>query len=192
MKHILIIDGNPDPSPDRLSSALAHAYQEGAEGPDCTVRRINVGEIDFPILRSAAGFAVNPQDTAIVEARAAFMLAGHIVFIYPLWLGGPPALLKAFMEQVARNQFLLGENKRGFPLKKMKWRSARILVTMGMPPLIYRTIFGAHGVKSFNSGILRLAGFSPVRTSYFGGSDIVSPNTGRIIEQVRDMGRKAV
>ncbi len=192
MKHILIIDGNPDPSPDRLSSALARAYQEGAEGPDCTVRRINVGEIDFPILRSAAGFAVNPQDTAIVEARAAFMLAEHIVFIYPLWLGGPPALLKAFMEQVARNQFLLGENKRGFPLKKMKWRSARILVTMGMPPLIYRTIFGAHGVKSFNSGILRLAGFSPVRTSYFGGSDIVSPNTGRIIEQVRDMGRKAV
>ena len=192
MKRILIIDGNPDPSPDRLSSALARAYQEGAEGPDCTVRRINVGEIDFPILRSAAGFAVNPQDTAIVEARAAFMLAEHIVFIYPLWLGGPPALLKAFMEQVARNQFLLGENKRGFPLKKMKWRSARILVTMGMPPLIYRTIFGAHGVKSFNSGILRLAGFSPVRTSYFGGSDIVSPNTGRIIEQVRDMGRKAV
>ena len=192
MKHILIIDGNPDPSPDRLSSALARAYQEGAEGPDCTVRRINVGEIDFPILRSAAGFAVNPQDTAIVEARAAFMLAEHIVFIYPLWLGGPPALLKAFMEQVARNQFLLGENKRGFPLKKMKWRSARILVTMGMPPLIYRTIFGAHGVKSFNSGILRLAGFSPVRTSYFGGSDIVSPNTGRIIEQVRDMGRKTV
>lgn len=192
MKHILIIDGNPDPSPDRLSSALARAYQEGAEGPDCTVRRINVGEIDFPILRSAAEFAGSPQDTAIVEARAAFMLAEHIVFIYPLWLGGPPALLKAFMEQVARNQFLLGENKRGFPLKKMKWRSARIIVTMGMPPLIYRTIFGAHGVKSFNSGILRLAGFSPVRTTYFGGSDIVSPNTGRIIEQVRDMGRKTV
>ena len=190
MKHILIVDGNPDPSPDRLSSALARAYQEGAEGPDCRVRRIDVGGIHFPILRSAAEFASSPEDEAIVEARAAFMLAEHIVFIYPLWLGGPPALLKAFMEQVARDQFLLGENKRGFPLKKMKWRSASVIVTMGMPPLIYRTVFGAHGVKSFNSGILRLAGFSPVRTTYFGGSDIVSPNTGRIIERVRAMGRK--
>ena len=156
------------------------------------VRRINVGEIHFPILRSAAEFASSPEDKAIVEARAAFMLAEHIVFIYPLWLGGPPALLKAFMEQVAREQFLLGENKRGFPLKKMKWRSARVIVTMGMPPLIYRTIFGAHGVKAFNTGILRLAGFSPIRTSYFGGSSIFRPQSDHLIEKVREMGRKVV
>jgi len=192
MKHILIIDGNPDPSPDRLSSALARAYQEGAEGPDCMVRRINVGGIHFPILRSATEFSSSPEDKAIVEARAAFMLAEHIVFIYPLWLGGPPALLKAFMEQVARDQFLLGENKRGFPLKKMKWRSARVIVTMGVPTLIYRTIFGAHGVKAFNIGILRLAGFSPIRTSYFGGSSIVRPQSGRLIEKVRELGRRNV
>jgi putative NADPH-quinone reductase len=190
MKRILIIDGNPDPSPDRLSSALARAYQEGAEGPDCMVRRINIGGIEFPILRSAEEFASSPTDKAMVEARAAFMLAEHIVFIYPLWLGGPPALLKAFMEQIARDQFLLGENKRGFPLKKMKWRSARVIVTMGMPPLIYRTLFGAHGVKSFNTGILRLAGFSPIRTSYFGGSRLQRPHSDRLIGKVRDMGRK--
>ena len=189
MKRILIINGHPDPSPDRLCGALARAYQEGAEGPDYMVRRIDIGAIQFPILRSAAEFSTSPTEKAIMEARAAFMLAGHIVFIYPLWLGGPPALLKAFLEQVARDQFLLGENKRGFPLKKMKWRSARVIVTMGMPPIIYRTYFRAHGVKSFNSGILRLAGFSPIRTTYFGGSDITSPNTERIIEQVRSMGR---
>lgn len=191
MKHILIIDGNPDSSPDRLSSALANAYQESAEQSDCIVRRINVGGIQFPILRSAGDFASSPKEDAIVEARGAFLLADHAVFIYPLWLGGPPALLKAFMEQVARDQFLLRERKGRFPQGGLKGRSARIIVTMGMPPLIYRTIFRAHGVKSFNTGILRLAGFSPIRTSYFGGSSIVMPNSKRIVEMVREMGRRA-
>lgn len=192
MRHILIIDGNPDCSTDRLSSALARAYREGAESPDCMVRQINVGAIDFPILRSASDFASSPGDDAIVQARGAFLLADHVVFIYPLWLGGPPALLKAFLEQVARDQFLLRESKNGFPEGLMKGRSARVIVTMGMPPLIYRTIFGAHGVKSFTSGILRLAGFSPIRTSYFGGSGLHRPHSERLIAKVREMGRKMV
>jgi len=191
MKHILIIEGHPDPSPERLVSALASAYQKGAEGADRIVRRINVGAMYFPLLRTAAEFAQEPPDQAIREARSAFLQADHIVFIYPLWLGGPPALLKAFMEQMARGQFLLQENKGGFPRGGLKGRSASVIVTMGMPPLVYRTLFGAHGVKAFNRSILRMAGLSPVRTSYFGGASITPPRCTELVEKLRVMGRRA-
>ena len=86
---------------------------------------------------------------------------------------------------------VLQERKRGFPLGGLKGRSASVIVTMGMPPLLFRTIFGAHGIKAFTQSILRLAGLSPIRTSYFGGSAILSQNCERVIGKVREMGRRA-
>lgn len=41
-----------------------------------------------------------PSDLAPVQAD--ILWAGHLVFFLPLWLGDMPALLKAFLEQVAR------------------------------------------------------------------------------------------
>lgn len=154
------------------------------------VRHINIGAMDFPLLRDAAQFATDPDEAAIVAAQGAFLSADHVVFIYPLWLGGPPALLKAYMEQVARNNFLLGKTERGFPPGRLKGRSARVIVTMGMPPVLYRFGFGAHGVKAFNRSILNMAGIRPVRTTLFGGHQIQPHGAARAIEKVRDMGRR--
>ena len=42
------------------------------------------------------------------------------------------------------------------------------MVTMGMPALAYRLLYGAHGVKAFNRSILGIAGVRPIATSYFG------------------------
>jgi len=189
-KNILIIDGHPDPSPERLSSALAKAYRDGAEAAGHSVRQIDVGAIRFSPLRNAAEFASQPTDKAIIDAQGEFLKADHIVFIFPLWLGGPPALLKAFLEQVARGQFLLQERKRGFPVGGLKGRTASIIVTMGMPPLLYRTIFGARGIKAFSQGILRMAGLSPVRTHYFGGAAITQPRSNQLIQKIHALGRR--
>jgi putative NADPH-quinone reductase len=191
VRHILIIEGNPDPSHERLSSALARAYHEGAEESDCMIQRINVGGIKFPILRTAKEFETEPKEEAIVDAQAAFLRAEHILFIFPLWLGGPPALLKAFMEEVARDHFLIRESGRGFPKGRLKGRSAELIVTMGMPPILYRMLFGAHGVKAFEKSILRMAGISPVRTTYFGGSAIAPPRVEALINRARRMGQRA-
>lgn len=192
MKHILIINGNPDPTAGRLSHALARAYHEGAAESGAMVRHINIGALDFPMLRDAAQFTTDPSEDAIIAAQGAFLAADHIVFIYPLWLGGPPALLKAYMEQLARNGFLIGKSERGFPLGHLKDRTARVIVTMGMPPLIYRLVYGAHGVKAFNRSILNLAGIKPVRTTLFGGGQIEARGAVRIIEKARELGRKMV
>jgi putative NADPH-quinone reductase len=190
-KNILIINGNPDPSPQRLSRAIADAYREGAINGGHHPRQIDVGALSLPILRTAAEFAGRSNEKAIIQAQAAFIEADHVVFIYPLWLGGPPALLKAFMEMLGCGQFLLHEKKGSFPQGGLKGRSARVIVTMGMPPLLYRTLFGAHGTKAFNRSILRMSGFAPVRTSYFGGAGMTPPRSASLLEQVVKLGRKA-
>ena len=189
-RRVLVINGNPDPGQDKLTYALARAYHEGAEAAGHLVRHISIGDIEVPILRSAAEFQTQPAEKTIVDAQDAFRAAEHIVFLYPLWLGGPPALLKAYMEQLARNNFLLGVNDGGFPKGQLKGRSARVIVTMGMPALFYRLLYGAHGVKAFNRSILNLAGIKPVATTLFGGKQIQPPGCARTIEKVREMGRR--
>jgi putative NADPH-quinone reductase len=190
MKHILLINGNPDPSPEKLTSALAKAYREDAEAAGCMVHQINVGGIAFPWLHDAKEFLAGATDKDIVEAQGAFLTADHLVFIFPLWLGSAPALLKAYMEQVARGDFFLDNKTGGFPRGRLKGRSARVIVTMGMPSLLYRMIYGAHGVKAFNRSILGMAGIKPIVTTLFGGLQIQSRRSGRTIEIVREMGRR--
>ena len=188
-KNILIINGNPDPAPERLSAALARAYADGARDGGHAVERLDVGALDFSIMRRASEFLTEPGEDTVTNARARILWANHLLFIFPIWLGGPPALLKAFIEQVARHEFALGANARGFPAAKLKGRTARVITTMGMPAAAYRLWFGAHGVKAFNRGILEISGVRPVRTSYFGG--LTPERCEKAIARVRKMGRAA-
>jgi putative NADPH-quinone reductase len=94
--------------------------------------------------------------------------AGHLVIVYPLWLGAMPALLKAFFEQVFRPGFALPKGASPMGKKLLKGRTGRIVVTMGMPALMYRWYFGAHSLKSLERSILGFCGIGPVRESLFG------------------------
>ena len=167
-RRILVINGHPDPAPARLSAALASAYAAGAAADGHSVARLDLGAMTFPFLQRNEDFLTEPDHPDIVDARAEILRADHLVFIYPLWLGGPPAQLKAFMEQVSRAQFALTTGAGGLPRGQLKGKSARVIVIMGMPAIAYRTIYRAHGVKAFNRSILGIAGVWPIRTSYFG------------------------
>lgn len=163
---ILIIDGHPDPDRGRFVHALADAYAKGAASGGHKLRRIDLATLDFPLLRSREAWTGGTAPPAIVEAQQAIRWADHIVFLYPLWLGDMPALLKAFLEQVARPGFALAEGKVPKPL--LKGRSARLIVTMGMPAFFYRFYFGAHSVRSFERNILKLVGIKPVERTLIG------------------------
>jgi putative NADPH-quinone reductase len=50
----------------------------------------------------------------------------------------------------------------------LKGRSARIVITMGMPAFIYRWYFGAHSLKSLERNVLKFCGVGPVRETLIG------------------------
>jgi len=174
-KKILIIDGHPDPDRGRFIHALADAYGNGARDSGHEVRRLDIATIDIPILRSRTDWTDGAVPPDIAAAQEAILWAEHIVFLYPLWLGDVPALLKAFLEQVARPGFALEQGTMPMPL--LKGRSARLVVTMGMPAFFYRFFFGAHSVKSFKRNILKLVGIKPVEQTLIG--NIEGDDAGR-------------
>lgn len=191
-RRILIINGNPDPAPERLSGALAQAYADGANAADHEVRRIDVGALSFSLLRNAADFAIPPKDPDILAAQASFRWAEHLVFIYPIWFGTIPALFKAFMELVGCGEFLATPRAGSYSTGNLNGRSARVIVTMGMPALLYRLVFGAHGAKSFKRSILQLSGISPVRTTYLGDTRISHERCRAGIALARSLGKRAL
>jgi putative NADPH-quinone reductase len=191
-RRIALIDGHPDPRPERYLRALADAYVEGAREGGHELRRIDVARLDFPLLRGKDDFEHGEVPAAIAEAQAAIGWAEHLVILYPLWLGGMPALLRAFLEQTFRPGFALGDpGGAGMPSKLLAGRSARIVVTMGMPALVYRWYFGAHSLKSLERSILRLCGVRPIKESLIG---MVEAKDGtaraRWLETMRELGRK--
>lgn len=91
------------------------------------------------------------------------------MLFFPLWLGGMPAITRGFLEQVLRPGFALGRPAEdGIGAKLLKGRSARIVVTMGMPALVYRWYFRAHSLKALERNIFGFVGIAPVHETLVG------------------------
>jgi putative NADPH-quinone reductase len=168
-KRVVIINGHPDAGHKHLGDALVAAYEAGAIAAGHEVRRVVVAELDFEILRSKDEWENGEPPPSIRQAQETIAWADHLVIFYPLWLGEMPALLKAFLEQVARPGFAFAKADSGRLGKKLlSGKSARIVVTMGMPALLYRWYYRAHGLKNLERNILGFVGIGPVDSTLLG------------------------
>jgi putative NADPH-quinone reductase len=191
-KRIAIIQGHPDPAGGHLCHALAEAYEEGARAAGHDVAHIAVARIDFAWLRTQQEFESGELPASLVPARDAIVAAEHLVIVFPLWLGTMPAVVKAFFEQVMRPGIAFAYQEQGFPRRLLAGRSARLVVTMGMPAFLYRWYFGGHGLRGLERSILRFTGIRPVRETLFGmvGS-VGEARRRRWLERMRAYGRRA-
>jgi putative NADPH-quinone reductase len=186
-KHIVIIQGHPDPKGEHFCHALAQAYGRGAAETGHQIHVINVAALSFPLLRSRQDQRGDPPQ-AIAQAESAIALADHLVMIYPVWNGGAPAVLKGFLEQTFRPAFIFPDTKADKPLgffayytqnKALKGKSARVVATMQMPAFVYRWYFRPHP----ETNVLRLSGMRPITETLIGQ---VEGKEGRKREQWLD------
>lgn len=193
MTRVLVVQAHPDASAPHLCHALAAAYGTGAQESGAEVRTLDLGRLDVPLLRSQHAWEHEPVPEGLRQAQQDIAWAQHIAFFFPLWLGDMPALLKAFLEQVARPGFAFGAGERNaFTAKGLKGRSARIVVTMGMPAFVYRWFFAAHSVRSMKRNVLGFVGIAPVRVTLVGGAGHVAPPRAcALLERMRRLGGAA-
>lgn len=194
VKRILIIDGHPDPAGERLGHALAEAYREGAESSRHEVMALRVADLEFSLLRTQADYEHGEPVQAIRHCQSLLDWATHVVIVYPLWLGSMPALLKGLLEQVLRPGFAFSTRRLGrWPVKLQSGKSARIVVTMGMPGLLYRWYFRAHSVRALQRNILHFIGFRRVRATMIGGVAKLSPEQREsCLRRMRLLGERAI
>ncbi len=191
-RRILILDGHPDPDPDRYCHALASSYAQGAAGIGHVVHRTNLSDLDFPLLLSGRDWEEGPTPAPILALQAQIAWAEHIVIVYPLWLGEMPARLKGLLDQALRPAFTFAGEPVAPGNGTLKGRSARIIITMRMPAIAYRWLYFAHSVRSLKRNVLGLVGIDPVRDTIIGAVETRSAaSRKRCLEQIRRMGASA-
>lgn len=191
-KRILLLQGHPDNSQRHFGHALADAYAAGAAKGGHDIRHIEIAALDFPLLRSEREWEQGSLPPALQEAQQAIKWAEHLVLFFPLWLGDMPASFKGFLEQVARPGFAFaGDSSNPFMHKGLTGRTARVVVTMGMPALVYRWYFRAHSVKSLERNILGFVGIAPIHETLIGRVGELTPEAAeKWLGKLAELGQK--
>ncbi len=169
------------------------AYRQGAEQAKHDVRVVRLADLTFPLLRSQGEYEQGEPVEAVRQCQHLMQWATHVVIFYPLWLGSMPAMLKALLEQMLRPGFAFSTRQLGrWPVKFLSGKTARIVVTMGMPALIYRWYFRAHSLRSLQRNILKFVGFRRVRSTIIGGAgNMTSARRQEWLNDVRSLGQAA-
>lgn len=188
---LLVVLGHP--RDDSLCAALAAAYVEGARAAGAQVQRMDLGRLHFdPVLRSARA-GDQPLEPDLVQAQQALEAARHVAWVYPVWWGTMPALLKGFLDRALVSGFAY-RYRKGSPLwdRLLRGRSAELLVTMDAPPWYYRWFDRMPGHWQMRRTVLQFCGFEPVHIASYGAVRSATPERiERWLADARRRGERA-
>ncbi len=138
---VLIINGHPDP--ESYCSALADSYFKGAKTTNAEVQMIHIVNLKFnPNLRF--GYRMRTElEPDLIDAQEKLIGADHIVWIYPVWWGSYPAIMKGFLDRVLLPGFAFQKREGSVWWDKyFEGKTARIISTLDQPPWFYKWING--------------------------------------------------
>jgi NAD(P)H dehydrogenase (quinone) len=188
-KRILVILGHP--ANNSYCGALADSYINGAKAAGNEVQFISLGSLSFdPVLHNGY-VTIQELESDLVNTQAAITWAQHIVFVYPIWWGAMPALLKGFIDRIFLPGFAFKYRDNSmFWDRLLSGRSAHLLVTMDTPPWYFRWISRMPGHNQMRRTILEFSGIKPVTITSFGPIKDSSPkNREKWLAQVNTYGK---
>jgi len=164
-KRILIVNGHPDA--ESFNFGLTEAYCSAAKESGAILDRIDIRDLKFsPNLRF--GYRERTElESDLLEAVNKIQKADHLVWVFPMWWSGSPALMKGFIDRV----FLPGiafEYTEGkpFPRGLFKGKTARIIVTSDTPRWYDRFFMKSPAIRQFKKGTLQFCGVKKVKVTY--------------------------
>ncbi|MBW2962604.1 NAD(P)H-dependent oxidoreductase [Mesonia aestuariivivens] len=190
MKQVLIINGHPDK--ESFNNALSEAYVKGVSNTQATITQMNISELEFnPNLKF--GYRKRMElEPDLVEAIDKIKIADHIVWFFPMWWYGYPALMKGFIDRT----FLPGityQPIEGKPLPKklLKGKSARLIITADTPKWYDYLIMKSPTINQFKKGTLQFCGINPVKVTYISPIKNSSPDfRKKWLDKIFNLGKK--
>jgi putative NADPH-quinone reductase len=190
MKKVLLILGHPNK--DSFCGSLAEKYREGAVKAGAEVREISIGDLDFDPILHYGYKKIQELETDLIRAQELINWAEHIVFVYPIWWAGKPALLKGFIDRVFLPGFSFKYRENSpFWDKYLTGKSARVIITMDAPVLYNFLVYGNAEQKAMKRGILQFCGIKPVKITTIGS--VKTMKSGQIekwLEKIKKLGEE--
>lgn len=190
--NVLVILGHP--RTDSYCGALAAAYADGAREAGVDVRELAVADCEFDPDVHTACPSDQPLEPDLQAAQADIEWADHLVFVYPNWWATMPAVLKGFFDRVFEPGFAFVEYDEGEGAgheELLDDTTAELIVTMDMPPWVYRWIYRRPGTNAVKRGTLGYAGVRTMDVTTLGPiEDSSLEQRQEWLADVRDLGRR--
>lgn len=167
MRKILIINGHPDK--ESYCFALAEAYSKGALASGAEVQEIVVADLQFsPNLQF--GYRKRTElEPDLKDSWEKIQWADHLVWVYPVWWGSIPAILKGFVDRVFLPGFVFKKRENSLWWDKLlTGKSARIISTLDQPAWYYWLVNRQPSHNAMKKQTLEFCGVKPVRVTTIG------------------------
>ena len=173
--NILVINGHPD-----KKSFNAYIFKEVIENLNSEkhhIETLNLAEMKFdPVLRFGYRERME-EDAEITRSQELIQWADHLIFIYPIWWGSMPSLMKGWIDRVFTPGITYRSNPRGSFLvnfitgrqfeKLAKGKTAAIITTSQGPGIWFKVFSGfislspnSYGIAVLKNAVLRICGIN--------------------------------
>lgn len=166
-KRIVIINGHPDK--ESFNFALANAYKTSAIKSGAEVREIVISELDFnPNLKF--GYRKRTElEPDLLKSQETLKWAEHIVWVYPVWWGSVPAIMKGFLDRVLLPGFAFKKREGSVWWDKyFTGKTSRIICTMDSPTWFYKFVYGGPSHRAMKNLTLNFIGVKSVKFTAIG------------------------
>jgi len=166
-KKILLINGHPDK--ESYSYALAKAYKTGVINSKAEYKEIAIGELNFNISLQYGYRKRTELESDLLDAQEKIKWATHIVWVYPVWWGSVPAIMKGFLDRVLLPGFAFKKREGSLWWDKLLGgKTSRIICTLDQPPWYYKLINKASSHYAMTKSTLNFIGIKKVKITVIG------------------------
>ncbi len=166
-KRIALIIGHPDK--ESYNYALADAYKKGVQASGSKIQEIVIPDLDFnPNLQY--GYRKRTElEPDLLKSQEILKWADHLVWIYPVWWGSVPAIMKGFLDRVLLPGFAFSKRKDSLWWDKyFIGKTARIICTLDQPSWYYKWFNASPSHNAMKKLTMNFIGVKKVRITTIG------------------------
>ncbi len=184
MKNILVIIAHP--KRESLTNAMATSYIAEAVKDGSRVETIDLyhSKMQQPFFTYEDANALEvTEEMRFFQAK--IEKADELIFFFPFWWGGMPAILKNFIDWNFSKGFAFTyENSR--PKGLLKGKSVKVFTTTGAPKLFYMLTGASRRLKNtIKEQIVHFCGMEMKSFYLYGGVDTSGKNAKEILLDVK-------
>ena len=171
--NILVINGHPDKK--SFSTAIFNKVIDNLDNEKHEIETLNLADMKFdPVLRFGYRERME-EDAEITRSQELIQWADHLIFIYPIWWGSMPSLMKGWIDRVFAPGITYRSNPRGSFLVNVitgrqfeqlaKGKTATIITTSQGPGIWFKVFSGfislspnSYGIAVLKNVVLKICG----------------------------------
>jgi NAD(P)H dehydrogenase (quinone) len=189
-KKVLVINGHPDR--ESFNYGLADAYLRGLATKSIQVDQINIADLQFNPNLAFGYRKISVLEPDLLNAIEKIKGADYLVWIFPMWWYGLPALMKGFIDRIfLPGTFFKYQKGKLFPRQLLKGKTARLIITADTVRWYDRWFMGSPLINQFKKGTLEFCGVKPVKVTYIAPiKDSTEAFRSKWLKKVQELGHE--